>query len=219
MLEQLTTELVEWIYALPPASIYGVFLAVAYLENVLPPIPGDVLVAYGGYLAAESVISLTPVYLLTTGASVVGFMTMYALGSRWGTQLQQRKKHWLVRFIPLHYITRTQAWMTRWGQGVVVANRFLAGTRSVIALTAGISHTPPALTALSSTVSSLLWNALLLAFGWVVHENWRLIGDYLSAWGQGVLVLLALIVVARLAWVRLRRGQGGEGGESPGSEA
>ncbi|MDZ7772304.1 MAG: DedA family protein [Balneolaceae bacterium] len=217
MLEQLTTELVEWIYALPPISIYGVFLAVAYLENVVPPIPGDVLVAFGGYLAAESVIGLTPVYLLTTVASVAGFMTMYALGSRWGTQLEEKKRHWLVRFVPLQYITRTQAWMKRWGQGVVVANRFLAGTRSVIALTAGISHTPPARTVLSSAVSSLLWNALLLAFGWVVHENWRVIGDYLSAWGQAVLVLLALGLLARLAWVRLRSGSGGDDGE--GDEA
>lgn len=205
MLEQLTQELVQWIYTLPPVSIYGVFLAVAYLENVIPPIPGDVLVAFGGYLAAEAVIGLVPVYLLTTAASVVGFMSMYWLGSHWGWQIREREKHWLVRFIPLRYIEKTRDWMNRWGQGVVVANRFLAGTRSVIALTAGISHTPPYLTALSSTVSSLLWNGILLGFGWVVQKNWHIIGDYLSAWGQGVLVLLALIVLGRIAWVRFRR--------------
>lgn len=213
MLEQLTQDLVQWIYTLPPVSIYGVFLAVAYLENVIPPIPGDVLVAFGGYLAAEAVIGLVPVYLLTTSASVVGFMSMYWLGSRWGWQIREREKHWLVRFIPLRYIEKTRDWMNRWGQGVVVANRFLAGTRSVIALTAGISHTPPYLTALSSTVSSLLWNGILLGFGWVVQKNWHIIGDYLSAWGQGVLVLLALLILGRIAWVRLRgkRSQAEEG--------
>lgn len=210
MVEQFTQEMVQWIYSLPPLSIYGVFVAVAYLENVVPPIPGDVLVAFGGYLAAEAVIGLVPVYLLTTAASVVGFMTMYGLGSRWGWQIREKKRNWLIRFIPLRYINRTREWMGRWGQGVVVANRFLAGTRSVIALTAGISHTPFYLTALSSAVSSLLWNAILLGFGWVVHENWYLIGDYLSAWGQGVLAVIILAILARIAWVRLRRGRGEE---------
>lgn len=211
MLEQFTQEMVQWIYSLPPLSIYGVFVAVAYLENVIPPIPGDVLVAFGGYLAAEAVIGLVPVYLLTTVASVVGFMTMYWLGSRWGWQIREKKRNWLIRFIPLRYINRTREWMGRWGQGVVVANRFLAGTRSVIALTAGISHTPVYLTALSSAVSSLLWNGILLAFGWVVHENWYLIGDYLSAWGQGVLAVIILAIAARIAWVRLRRRREEEG--------
>lgn len=212
MVEQFTQEMVQWIYSLPPLSIYGVFVAVAYLENVIPPIPGDVLVAFGGYLAAEAVIGLVPVYLLTTAASVVGFMSMYWLGSRWGWQIREKQRSWLIRFIPIRYINRTREWMGRWGQGVVVANRFMAGTRSVIALTAGISHTPVYLTALSSAVSSLLWNGILLGFGWVVHENWYLIGDYLSAWGQGVLAVIILAIAARIAWVKLRRG-GGEGAE------
>ncbi len=71
--------------SLPPSSIYLVFFLVAYVENIVPPIPGDVLVAFGGYLAAESVIGLVPVLLLTTIASVIGFMSMYWIGSRWGT--------------------------------------------------------------------------------------------------------------------------------------
>ncbi len=199
MVEQFIQEIVQLINSLPPLSIYLVFFLVAYFENVIPPIPGDVLVAFGGYLAAESVIGLVPVLLLTTIASVIGFMSMYWIGSRWGTQIEEnQRRFWLLRFVPLKYLNKVRSWMQRWGMGVVLANRFLAGTRSVIALTAGLSHTRVSTTVISSTVSSILWNGILLGFGWIVHENWRLIGEYLSIYGRIILGGILIFVLIRL---------------------
>lgn len=199
MLEQITQDIIQWMQGLPPLSIYVVFLLIAYFENVIPPIPGDVLVAFGGYLAAESIIDLTPIFLITTIASVFGFMTMYWLGSRWGSGIEEHEeKFWLVRFIPIKYMHKVRNWMGRWGQGVIVANRFLAGTRSVISLTAGISHTRVSTTILSSTISSVLWNGILLGFGWIVHENWQVIGEYLSIYGWIILGAITIIVSGRL---------------------
>ncbi|WP_138431711.1 DedA family protein [Fodinibius saliphilus] len=198
MVENFIQEFVDLINALPPLSIYTVFFLVAYFENVIPPIPGDVLVAFGGYLAAESVIGLVPMLLLTTIASVLGFMSMYWIGSRWGTQIElNNKRIWLLRFIPLKYINKTRSWMQRWGMGVVLANRFLAGTRSVISLTAGLSHTRITPTVISSAISSILWNGILLGFGWVVHENWKVIGDYLSLYGKIILAGIVLFIIVR----------------------
>lgn len=206
MLEQFTQELIQWILGLPPISIYLVFFLVAYVENIVPPIPGDLLVAFGGYLAAESVIGLTPVLFLTTVASVIGFMTMYWLGSHWGDQIKKHKERfWLIKFIPLRYMNKVRNWMGRWGLGVVLANRFLAGTRSVISLTAGISHTSISGTVISSTISSLLWNGILLGAGWIVHENWQIIGDYLSLYGRIVLVIIAGIIIVRLLMYYYRK--------------
>jgi membrane protein DedA with SNARE-associated domain len=199
MIDQFVQEMVQLINSLPPFSIYLVFFLVAYVENVIPPIPGDVLVAFGGYLAAESIIGLVPVLLLTTVASVLGFMSMYWIGSRWGTQIQNKQRRfWLLRFIPLKYLNKVRDWMQRWGMGVVLANRFLAGTRSVISLTAGLSHTRISSTIISSFVSSILWNGILLGFGWIVHENWRLIGEYLSIYGKIILGGIAVFIIIRL---------------------
>lgn len=197
MIEQFLQETVQLIYGLPPLSIYLVFFVVAYVENIIPPIPGDILVAFGGYMAAESVVGIIPILLLTTVASVIGFMNVYWIGSHWGYRIKD-ENYWLLRFIPLKYLNKVQDWMQRWGLGVVLANRFLAGTRSVISLTAGLSHTPVGSTVLCSTISSILWNGILLASGWVVHENWKVIGDYLSAYGKIVLGLIALFIIVRL---------------------
>lgn len=199
MIEQFTQEAVDLISALPPLSIYLVFFLVAYIENVLPPIPGDVLVAFGGYLAAESVIGLFPILILTTIASVIGFMSMYWIGSKWGEQIEHKQKGVrLLRFIPVEYLNKVRSWMQRWGLGVVLANRFLAGTRSVISIAAGLGHTRVSATILCSTISSVLWNSILLGFGWVVHKNWRLIGDYLSIYGRVILGAVVLYILVRL---------------------
>lgn len=198
MLEELTKDLIQWINMLPPVSIYGVFFLVAYIENIIPPIPGDVLVAFGGYLAAEQVIDVTPVLLITTIASVFGFMTMYWLGRHWGTKIQEQgDRFWMMRFISLRYMDKVRRWMQRWGQGVVLANRFLAGTRSVISLTSGISHTKITPTIISSTISSILWNSILLGSGWIVHQNWQVIGKYLSIYSRIILAAIVLFILVR----------------------
>ncbi|WP_421772881.1 DedA family protein [Gracilimonas sp.] len=195
MADQIVQSIVDWISIVPPIGVYLIFFGIAYIENLIPPMPGDVLVAFGGYLAAEGLIGLFPVWSLTVVASVAGFMTMYWLGHRWGAQIEEnRDSHFLLRFIDYKYFARGKKWMNRWGQGVVIANRFLAGTRSVISLTAGMSHLKITPTILSSLVSSVLWNTLLLAMGWVIRDNWQIIGEYLSNYGKVILALIVLFV-------------------------
>ncbi len=199
MIDQFVQETVQFIHTLPPISIYLVFFLVAYIENIIPPIPGDLLVAFGGYLAAESIIGIVPVLLLTTIASVIGFMSMYWIGSHWGNLIEREgSQFWLFRFIPLKYINTAREWMQRWGMGVVLANRFLAGTRSVISLAAGLSRTRISSTIIYSTISSILWNGILLGFGWIVHENWRIIGKYLSIYGRVILGGIVVIILIKL---------------------
>jgi len=187
-------ELISWIYTLSPKSVYLIFILIAYLENVMPPIPGDILVVFGGYLAAEQVVGFGALLALTTLASVAGFMSMYGIGSYWGYWVDKRReRYWLSRWIDMAYFDKGKRWVRRYGQWIILANRFLAGTRSVIAITAGIYRTRIKTTILSSFVSSLLWNSILLGLGWFVHENWQLIGSWLNVYGWAVGGLLLLL--------------------------
>lgn len=202
-MEEYTLYLVEWISSLSPMSIYLIFCLVAYLENVIPPVPGDILIVFGGYLAAEQVIEFMPILLGTTFTSVLGFMSMYAIGAHFGDQIEvQRKRFWMMRFFDIKYFDKAKRWMNRWGQRVILANRFLAGTRSVISLTAGMTKTNLYPTIISSTISSLLWNTLLIGLGWIVHENWQVIGGYLNLYGW---IIISMLIIIIGGWVFYRR--------------
>lgn len=199
MADQIIQSVVEWISMVPPSGIYLILFGIAYIENLIPPMPGDVIVAFGGYLAAESVIAIVPLWSFTVIASVFGFMTMYWLGYKWGVQIEEnREDHLLLRFIDYKYFKRGKKWMGRWGQGVILANRFLAGTRSVISLTAGMSHLHLVRTIVNSLLSSMLWNALLIGMGWFIRDNWKIIGDYLSNYGKIILLLIVVVVSVKL---------------------
>lgn len=209
MVDQVIQSIVEWISIVPPLGIYLIFFAVAYLENVLPPVPGDVLIAFAGYLAADGLIELFPIWSITVIASVIGFMNMYWFGYKLGSQIDNnREGHFLLRFINYRYFRKGKIWMYRYGQWVVVANRFLAGTRSVISMTAGMSHLNVKLTIVNSLISSALWNAALLGLGWFIRDNWMVIGEYLSGYGKVIMICIGLVVLARFFWLkRVRREQ------------
>src|SRR6056297_1288821 len=198
---------VDWILTLSPASIYSIFFLVAYAENIVPPVPGDVLIVFGGYLAAEQIIGFNVLLFLATVASVIGFMNMYAFGYYFGDKIDtHRSDFWLMRIIDVKYFDRCKRWMHSYGQAVIVTNRFLAGTRSVIAVTAGLTKMRPLTTVLSSFLSSITWNFVLLGSGWLVHENWYVIGDYLNIYGWSILTLMVLIIGGRIVYTKYLRG-------------
>jgi membrane protein DedA with SNARE-associated domain len=205
-MEEIVNQLVNWILSLSPLYVYLIFGFIAYLENIVPPIPGDLLVAFGGYLAAEQMVGFTPLLAITTVASVIGFMNMYWFGAYFGHKIDEhRERFWLMQLIDVKYFDKVERWMNRWGQGVILANRFLAGTRSVISVTAGVSRTRVSYTVLSSTISSLSWNAILLGLGWFVHENWQVIGDYLNIYGRTTIVVIFIAVTAYILYKRSKK--------------
>ncbi|WP_069130692.1 DedA family protein [Rhodohalobacter halophilus] len=208
-------QLVDWIISLSPVKIYLIFAIVAYIENVLPPVPGDLLVAFGGYLAAEQIVGFAPLLAITTVASVVGFMNMYLIGAHFGHKIEEhRSRFWLMRIVDVKYYDKVKRWMQRWGLGVILANRFLAGTRSVISLASGVSRTRVSTTIICAAVSSILWNFLLLGAGWLINENWQVIGDYLNIYGWTILVMLIVLIGARILYKKRYKTKGKKPGKN-----
>lgn len=209
MADQIVQTIVDWIGVFPPLGIYIIFTLIAYLENILPPVPGDVLLAFSGYLAAEGLLSFPLIWGLTVFASVLGFMNMYWIGYKLGSQIDEKKnEHFLLRFINYSYFRKGKIWMYKYGQWVIFGNRFLAGTRSVISLTAGMSNLKMSYTIANSFISSALWNATLLIMGWIVRDNWHVIGEYLSTYGKVILVCIGGLIIARFLWSKFNRNEG-----------
>ncbi len=194
-MDQFITDLTEWMMAVPPLWTYLVLLVIAYGENILPPIPGDLAIVFGGYLVGLGTLDFFLVVLLSTIGGALGFMTMYAVGARVGRAILNPDRY---RWLPKQYILKTQAWMKRWGYGVVAANRFISGARSVISLTVGMAHMPAGRTAVFATLSAAVWTALITFAGYIVGENWETVLVYLQRYGQVVMALIVLLVVVQI---------------------
>ena len=191
-----------WMQGLSPLWAYAIILVIAYGENVAPPIPGDMVVVFGGYLAGLGQLHLGVVVLLSTIGGALGFMSVFALGYRIGPAILDADRY---RWLPREGVERARRWIHRYGYGVVAANRFLSGARSVISLTAGIVRLTPGRTFWWCTVSAFLWTGLISYAGYAVGDNWTIVVDYLRAYGRIILTLLvlgALVLLARWYWRR-----------------
>lgn len=184
-LNRISTELGQW----PPALVYAVLALSAFLENVIPPVPGDTVVVFSAYLVGRGILGLWPVYLATCAGGLAGFMAMYYLGYSRGRAFFLSRGG---RLFSAENIGRAEAWLSRYGVALVAVNRFLTGVRSVIAIAAGMGRMDWRRVAAWGLVSIALWNALMFYAGLLVGQHWGKVLEYLQEYNRVLMGLLAL---------------------------
>ncbi|RPI01298.1 MAG: DedA family protein [Ignavibacteriae bacterium] len=187
-MEQFITELA----ALPPLWIYCVAGAIAYIENVFPPLPSDVILVAAGSLAGLGRVDYALLLVISTAGSTAGFLTMYKIGQWFGVRILEAGK---FTFIPLERVHKVEQWFKIYGYWIVVANRFMAGTRAVISFFTGVSQLSLWRTTVLSFLSSLIWNAFLLFAGKELGMNWREILAVLETYGKIVTIILVILII------------------------
>lgn len=173
---------------------FTVFLA-SYIENIFPPIPGDTILIFGAYLVGRGNLSFGMALVTTLLGSVMGFMTLYAVGFKYGRGFMYSKQQ--TWFSPKS-LARVEQLFAKWGYGVVFINRFLAGLRSVVGLFSGIGKLKVWKVALLSFFSSLLWNGALIWLGSSIGENWEQVVIYLKRYNTMVTILIVIIIAGFL---------------------
>jgi len=184
--------MVDWMSGLPPAWAYITIFGVAFIENVIPPMPGDMIVVFGGYMAGLGLLDPFLVVILSTLGGGIGFMTMYAIGYRVGNGLLDPNRY---RWLPKSKLETARSKLDRWGFLLVAANRFLSGLRSVISLTVGMAQMDVTKTSIWCTISALVWTALIVGAGFYLGDNWEVVGRYLRTYGAIVTAIIVLFVV------------------------
>lgn len=201
-------ELIRRLSALNPLWVYFAVFGLALLENLVPPIPSDVVVLFVGSLVGMGKIDFTTALIFTTIGSTAGFVTMYKVGDWFGLRILETGK---IPFIPVDKVHKVEGWFRKYGYFLIVVNRFLTGTRAVISFFAGMSELPLTATTLLSFASALVWNFLLLYAGKELGENWPRIAWYLATYSKAVtlvLVLIALLLLLSFVYKRSRPNSG-----------
>ena len=185
-----------------PLWAYLLLAVSAFLENLIPPVPGDVVVIFSAYLVGLGVLEWIPVYVSTCIGGTLGFSVMFALGARHGARILQSR----LRIGSARSLERATRWLERYGVWLVLANRFLSGIRSVIALAAGMGGMGWKPVVGLGLVSMAVWNGLLIYAGMLVGTNWERAAELLGDYNRIVFAVIAtvLAVVLIRAWRRWR---------------
>ncbi|MCI0525116.1 MAG: DedA family protein [Acidobacteria bacterium] len=195
---------ISWLQTLSPVGVLALMFFIAYIENIFPPSPSDMLLVFAGTLIGIGVIGFAPALVAATAGSALGFMTAYVLGRYFEQHIVSGR---FSRYLPASAIHQVERLFKRYGYAVIVANRFLAGTRAIVSFFAGMSKMNLPATTLLSAVSAAVWNSILLYLGMIFANNWRVAGQYLAVYSKiATVVVVAAVVIFLWRFFRKRRG-------------
>lgn len=170
------------------------------VETVFPPIPSEVILPLGGYLAERGRLDPVWVMVAATLGSLVGAWALYGLGAALG----EKRSTTLLSKLPLvdaEDVHEAIRWFERHGSWAVLIGRLMPGVRSLVSLPAGTAHMNLALFSLLTLVGSALWNGLLVGAGMALGTQWKTVEEHSTILD---LAMVALVLGA-VAWLVARR--------------
>jgi membrane protein DedA with SNARE-associated domain len=189
-------------------------------ESACIPIPSEVIMLFGGALAAGAYpgvhLSLAGVVLAGVLGNVAGSYLAWGVGRYAG---QSAVRRWGRRFgVRGHDIDRAVAWFDRHGSSAVLFGRVVPVVRTFISLPAGFAKMPAGRFGLFTTLGCIPWTAALGIAGYALGTNWQHIANDF----HGPTYAIAGIVVVGLAIAVVlhfrRRRAGTDAGEPAGTD-
>ena len=198
-------KIAEWAANVIETLGYPGLTVLVALENVFPPIPSEVILPLAGFLTGQGRFSFLLVLIATTIGSITGALILYGIGAAAGQQrvrrLVERYGQWAL-LTPAD-LTRAENWFDRYGQIAVFTGRLAPVVRSLVSIPAGYRRMPLDRFLLLTAAGSAIWNGALVGLGWALGENWHSIERYVG-WLQYLVLAIALLLIARFVWQRLR---------------
>lgn len=183
----------------------GIFSAMV-LENVIPPIPSEVIMPLAGFYVGQGKLNFVLVVLAGLLGTVVGALPWYGVGRLVN---EERLRHWLERRgrwvgVSPRELDDSRAWFQRHGAAVVFWGRLIPAIRTLISVPAGIEMMPFGPFLFWTTAGSLIWNLALTAAGWMLGRNWTLVLGWVKPFERVINLLIVVAVLAVLVWLGLR---------------
>jgi len=182
------------------AGYLGLF-AVVLAENLVPPIPSEVVLPFAGWEVARDELLLAPALIAATAGSVTGALILYWIARRGGRSAILATHR--VSRVTAADLDRVDARFRRHGVWLVLGGRCVPGVRSVISVPAGMAHMHLALFVALTTLGSAVWNSVLIGADIVLGNQFDDVDTIVGPLSTAVVAVLAFVVLVVL--VRLRR--------------
>jgi len=199
--------MLQWIRHLVNSfSYWGVGILMA-VENVVLPIPSELIMPFAGFRTVRGPMTLVGVIIAGTVGSVLGGLPLYYAGYALG---EERLRRWIERY---------GKWVLLRGKDLdraadrfsgnsfldVTLGQLLPGVRGLISIPAGVARMNVGLFLLANFIGTLVWCTVLAVAGRMLGRNFARIHQFLGPAGWAILGALVLGVAFWL--IRRRRSQ------------
>ena len=184
----------------PVWALYVIVFLLPFLEASILlgfVFPGETALIFGGAVGTQNGASLSVLLLLAVAGAISGDAVGYAVGRRFGSQLQATRvgrwvgeERWLV----------TETFILKRGGTAVFFGRWTALLRAMVPGAAGMAKLPYRTFFVYNALGGTLWAIACVLGGYLVGSA---VGKYVTSFGY---VILGLVVVAvTVALIHRRR--------------
>tara|TARA_B100000579_G_scaffold220466_1_gene180299 strand:- start:246 stop:902 length:657 start_codon:yes stop_codon:yes gene_type:complete len=175
---------------------YGAIALAMFLENLIPPIPSELIMPLGGFYVSQGQLDLIPVVLAGLLGTVIGAFPWYGIGRLVN---EKRLEKWLDKNgrwlgINPHELARSRKWFNRYGVSLVFWGRLVPGIRTLISLPAGVELMPITPFLIWTTAGSLIWTLFLTITGFYLGDNYGNIEKWISPFSSIFKLIILLIL-------------------------
>lgn len=192
LIEQILLAITNAIAAL---GYWGVGIGMA-IESANIPLPSEVILPFGGYLASTGRLEFYRVVMAGTVGGTVGSALSYCLGL-WGG------RPFLIKYgryfgFSIKHLEMADRWFERYGEATVFFTRLMPIIRTFISLPAGISGMNFKRFLVYTFLGSLPWSLLLVYIGFKLGQNWKAIEPWFHR--LDVVVVLGIAAIIFYLW-------------------
>ena len=183
-------------------------LVVLLLCGLGLPLPEDVALLAGGFLAHRGIIRYPTTLAISFLGVVAGDNSLFFLGRRFGTGLV--KYFGLGRPTSMRRIERIQGFMSRHGHITIFYARFFAGLRALVYLTAGSFGVAPQRFLFYDVLGAAISVPVVVSAGYLFGSQIELAVRYLGGLERALWVVLLLsagIFAMRMFVIGRERGE------------
>lgn len=196
--------MLNWIFHLVTSLNYwGVAILMA-VENVVLPIPSELIMPLAGFETVNGRLSLLGVITAGTIGSVLGALPLYYAGYALG---EDRLEKWIERYgkwalLRGRDIERATKRFSGNSFLEVAIGQLVPGVRGVISIPAGVAQMNVGLFLLANFLGTVVWCTVLAVAGRLLGANFTKIHKFLGPTGW---VLLGLLILALAFWLVRRK--------------
>jgi membrane protein DedA with SNARE-associated domain len=191
----------DHIFAYGSFWVYAAIFAACFIENLVPPFPGDSFIIVGGGLVALGRLELATTLAVVLVGGMSSVMVLYYIGRHYGRSFVISRNY---RWFTADDVIRMEHRLENYGGLILISSRFIVGLRSALALAAGIAHYYPVRMFIYSLISYLLFVGMLVLLAMKLVQHFELIEQYVRTYNIIVWPLVGLLIAA-FVWRRIKR--------------
>ena len=153
-----------------------------FLENIIPPIPSEIIMPLGGFLVYQQKLNFYILVFWGLLGTILGSLPWYYLGKLANekkiSNFLDKKGKYLG--ISSNDLIKSKRWFEKYGVSLVFWGRLVPGIRTLISVPAGIELMPLRKFLVWTIFGSLIWVSLLSYAGYLFGENYLIIETYMD---------------------------------------